>query len=485
MTTSIHINQHLKHNAFINNRLLSSFQIFLNQQDLGMDASQSFSHCQKVWSESTFYLSSLSIRNFRALKELKLNLNQNLTVIFGVNGAGKTAILDAISKSLSVLSGSIKSSNIGGPTLTEKDINSDMDLYENCEIKTTLNLNKQDTLNCSLCRAPAGSISSAKSDLSDFKLLGKTLRYLNNSRKESMPVMVFYSVRRSEKMTTHVGLSIKRYPSRENRISDLYNSSSLNGTLSLSKFEEWFIRLNRRKDFQSCREKQNFKGLILKTTPFVKDIRVNINSDGEEVIEVKIGNIFRNYSMLSDGQRIYLGLVLDLSQRLILSNPLSENPFNGKGIVLIDEIELHLHPQWQREVLPQLTAAFPNIQFIVTTHSPQVLSSIDAKHLQLLEIDENYDITARSIDYQTDGATSSEILENLMNVPLRREKSNITKKINKFLSNSLDYDYSDEELSNCYQLLQSELNPNMLKEVHEAKFARDIKKRLAMKIKQK
>ena len=65
------------------------------------------------------------------------------------------------------------------------------------------------------------------------------------------------------------------------------------------------------------------------------------------------------------------------SRRLSIANPLLDNPLLGEGVVLIDEIELHMHPSWQRNVLKQLRETFPNIQFIITTHSPIVLSEVN------------------------------------------------------------------------------------------------------------
>lgn len=67
----------------------------------------------------------------------------------------------------------------------------------------------------------------------------------------------------------------------------------------------------------------------------------------------------------------------DLSRRLALANPQLENPCEGEGVVLIDEIDLHLHPSWQRQIVPALKRTFPHVQFIITTNSPQVLGEID------------------------------------------------------------------------------------------------------------
>ena len=80
-------------------------------------------------------------------------------------------------------------------------------------------------------------------------------------------------------------------------------------------------------------------------------------------------------SQLSDGERSFLAMICDLGRRLAMANPdrqVLSDPLHGAGVVLIDELELHLHPKWQREVRQKLRKTFPNIQFIATTHSMRV-----------------------------------------------------------------------------------------------------------------
>lgn len=81
---------------------------------------------------------------------------------------------------------------------------------------------------------------------------------------------------------------------------------------------------------------------------------------------------------MSDGEKCTLALFGDLARRLAIANPTLENPLEGVGVVLIDEVELHMHVSWQRKVVNVLKETFPNIQFIITTHSPQVLGEINS-----------------------------------------------------------------------------------------------------------
>jgi len=93
---------------------------------------------------------------------------------------------------------------------------------------------------------------------------------------------------------------------------------------------------------------------------------------------------------LSDGERAFLALCTDLSRRLTLANPGLVDPLKGAGVVLIDELELHLHPCWQRSIVEKLRTTFPQIQFIGTTHSPFVIQTLRPGELISLE-DRNRD----------------------------------------------------------------------------------------------
>ena len=114
-------------------------------------------------------------------------------------------------------------------------------------------------------------------------------------------------------------------------------------------------------------------------------------------------------------------IVVDIARRLAILNPSITNPYElletGTGIILIDEIDLHLHPQWQRIVIPSFRKTFPNCQFIVTTHSPQVISQIKPQGIYRLKNTESGIIAERP--ESSYGRDSNQILEDLMDVPER------------------------------------------------------------------
>ncbi len=94
-----------------------------------------------------------------------------------------------------------------------------------------------------------------------------------------------------------------------------------------------------------------------------------------------------NIRQFSSGEKSIIALTADLARRLAIANPHHESPLHGNGIVLIDELDLHLHPRWQRAVLPQLMSVFPNIQWVVTTHSPLVLQNLEQDKAKVIVIE--------------------------------------------------------------------------------------------------
>ncbi len=102
----------------------------------------------------------------------------------------------------------------------------------------------------------------------------------------------------------------------------------------------------------------------------------------------KNGETF-NLEQLSDGEKNLIALIGDIARRLSIANPFSKEPLLGDGIILIDEVDLHLHPAWQRLIIPRLTKLFPNCQFFITTHSPLVISHVNPDNIFLLQNEDN------------------------------------------------------------------------------------------------
>jgi predicted ATP-binding protein involved in virulence len=127
------------------------------------------------------------------------------------------------------------------------------------------------------------------------------------------------------------------------------------------------------------------------------------------------GLLFLN--QLSDGYRSLLAMVMDLAVRLVIANPQSKDPLNAQCVVMVDEIDLHLHPRLQQRIIGDLTRTFPGVQWIFTTHSPQVLSTVRPESIRILRAGQ----MILGDGLHSFGVQSNRILNEIMGVASRPE----------------------------------------------------------------
>ena len=133
-----------------------------------------------------------------------------------------------------------------------------------------------------------------------------------------------------------------------------------------------------------------------------------------------------------------MALVGDIARRFAMLNPSLENPLHGQGIVIIDEADLHLHPQWQRQLIARLTKTFPNCQFVLSTHSPLVIS--DSKDIVVYSL-ENGEVQQIPSQY---GQDVNMVLLNAMETAIRNEE--VTQKLNYLLDLIQDNQLDDAKI---------------------------------------
>ncbi len=157
------------------------------------------------------------------------------------------------------------------------------------------------------------------------------------------------------------------------------------------------------------------------------------------------------WTSLSAGNRIVIGLIADIAHRCCKLNPLENaNALrNTSGIVLVDEIELHLHPSWQQQILPMLQKIFPKIQFIVTTHSPQVISSVPKECVRVINGGQ-----VASFDIQTQGVEVGDILEGIFGTYPTPFNLEIVRKLNQLSAMVSEGLYDTGEWQKLYQELE-------------------------------
>jgi len=201
--------------------------------------------------------------------------------------------------------------------------------------------------------------------------------FIQNLKKRSaQPIAVYYTTKRFFNDTFK---SIPKSPPFS--LQRAYSSALEDLDVSLKDFAHWFHFATLSE--QGVRVAGRMTEVVSEFIPEFRNLR--LDDQGPIRLLVDKGPTTLRLTSLSDGERGLLAMVFDLTRRLSLANPESDDPIGeGQAIVLIDEIELHLHPTWQREVLRRLKATFKNCQFIATTHSPQVIGEVLAKCVKLL-----------------------------------------------------------------------------------------------------
>ena len=126
-----------------------------------------------------------------------------------------------------------------------------------------------------------------------------------------------------------------------------------------------------------------------------------------------------------------LALAADLARRMVQGNPHLDDPLSSEAVVLIDEVELHLHPAWQQRILGDLRRTFPNAQFIVSTHSPQVLTTVEPQRIVELYRDGDR-IIAGTPAIATYGAEAGDVLSVVMGVN-ERPKNKFTEDLARYM----------------------------------------------------
>lgn len=222
---------------------------------------------------------------------------------------------------------------------------------------------------------------------------------------------------------------------------------------SISKIEGAEKRYNQVKDIL-C------KGLL----PDVKDIRIQTipdKSSYETFPEFLTSNDWVRMEDLGYGYQATLAWVADLAKRMFDTFPDLPNPLHGSSLVLVDEIDLHLHPEWQRKIIKYLSDLFPNVQFIVTAHSPLIIQSADNVNLIMLEKDDNPEgngINIRQRFGSFQGWTIDEILTELMSLGERTRSDLYLRLMEGFENAILENNY--EKAQSIYTHLDQILSPS-------------------------
>lgn len=456
-------------------------------------------------------IQSFSLKNIGQFQDLSVSLApttqyaSNITVFIGNNGSGKTSLLKSVTTALTWYVARLKHDKSNGTPIPENVILNTANAAAVEILVHDQNLQQQTqaytwriTKNRTARKAEFSTYLTELNQLTDnYK------QWLGEDEKSSLPLIAFYPVERSV-----IDIPLKIREKHQFLQIDGYDNA-LNNAVDFRRFFEWF---RDREDVENeliLNQVRGYNKVVSEQLEIIESLKVVHEQDPNsqeiqvlnkrlnyllQVIKFKDGKVALasdiqlqavrqaiytfipefsnlrvrrkprlhmsvdkndktlNVTQLSQGEKSLMALVGDIARRLAMMNPKLDNPLHGKGIILIDEIDMHLHPQWQRSIIQRLQMTFPNCQFILTTHSPLVIS--DTQNILVYDLD-GQDITALPSLYGQDANT---VLLQYMDTSYRNPKvaEQISQAMDAIQNNQL------ELASQLIQTLKLELGENQL-----------------------
>jgi predicted ATP-binding protein involved in virulence len=346
-------------------------------------------------------IAKIELSNFRGLEHKELTFDKQFNVIIGVNGIGKTSVLDSIS----VLLTRILPRTTPSKAVSRQFIKNDL-RYNSTGLAARLWLRFGGlTLDYSLAQGfGEQSTLTENADLRTLRHIYEQHDSENITSLVGSPIALFYTTDRSSYRLSNKAPAIPRGRAAA------YYGALRDKTINFGSFVAWFAAKQ-----ALARESSNARHLLktvnIAIERFLPKFAKPTITKSPPRLFLRKGNVPLGIEQLSDGERSFLAMVVDISRHLAQANPTSKNPLDdGEGVVLIDELELHLHPKWQRAVVEQLQTTFPRLQFITTTHSPFVIQSL--KQGQLIDFDPN------TFDSEYSDKSIEDITETVMGVKM-------------------------------------------------------------------
>ncbi len=391
------------------------------------------------------YISRIKLVNFRGFELADMFLHPKLSVFLGDNGSGKTSLLQGISillsgifpfcdykpqiKSIPYTSQNIRTwlETIGGK---EKRVYANLSgcvgiLAEHEEDGNDVSRSKDTILSTAIKKELFEnidiSLESTKKEIAQRYNL-----YVQSGK--GVPVFAHYGPHRGAQQGER-----KRFSRRKVDYTNPFSAyiNALHPSLDFDSFLDWFneeeaneLRRHRRTPSFISRELEAVRKALTEVFSFGERRFENprFETNPKRFVMTAISNDEAEselqFDQLSDGYRGMIALVADFARRLAIANQYTDiDPLKGDGVLIIDEVDAHLHPKWQFRVLDDLRRTFPNVQLIVTTHSPEIVSTVDKESVFILAPENG--ILQRDIhpEFQTAGNYPQDIARRVMGAP--------------------------------------------------------------------
>lgn len=412
-------------------------------------------------------INTLELTNVRGFTHAKLEFQPGFNLIVGINGVGKTTVLESLRIVLSQVLPNITVSKNQKDNFDEYDIQIDksnlvvdskftfLDKTFSAVIpknKESIKTNESDDFRNNAFKLddkvtienyiPEGTVKDETIDFTkvDFYQIGK-----ENQKSKNQPLGIYFSSHRSL-MNQEKPTKGQTAGGQASAYADALNNKR---QFTIRLYADWMLAQEAlaEEDLSIERKLSSIKNAIYTFIPEFSDLKVIKDHRGDNnTFSVKKGEKEFSIQQLSDGERSIITLVLDIARRLTLANIGLENPLEGEAIVLIDELDLHLHPKWQRSVVSDLVRTFPNCQFIATTHSPQIIGEVKAEAITIIDRGQEAEVYKPNVAF---GLDAQRVIEELLEAPIRNIE---TQKKLEEINDSVDKEKYEEAKSKIEEL---------------------------------
>lgn len=372
-------------------------------------------------------IKKLTLKNFKCFEDIELDFHPKLTVIVGNNGSGKTSIMEAASIAISTMF--VKMDGLSGRKIDKRQsylkvfpIGSTKDVQQQypVTVKASALINSQMiTWSRSLYKSTGNTTLIDAKEMTEFGIeLQKSIK--NGDTNIILPVIAYYGTGRLWDYNREKQSDVFKVDNRMNGYIDC-----VDGTANIKLMMNWFAKMTVKKyqnqelglggipeleavysAMETCYKKITGSDYVkMQYNMGTKELDVIYRDDSGGLMRIPI-------DQLSDGYKNTISLVADIAYRMSVLNPqlLEDVCLKTNGIVLIDEVDLHLHPTWQQRILGDLMEIFPKVQFIVSTHAPAVINTVKSENIILLDNGKVYEPSG-----EVHGKDTNTIISGIMN----------------------------------------------------------------------
>lgn len=342
-------------------------------------------------------LNQIKILNYKGIKDMQIRFAPGINLLIGDNGVGKTSVLDALSVALGGFFTGIK--GVHAPGIWQTDIR--FETHRLAGASTTIEYMNPTAVDCEAnvdgeimkwVRARDEGPLNPRTKISNREI-AKYAAQISNDANHLLPLIRYVGTSRV------INIKRNRPSAGQKQLKDRRCGyiGCLDSGFDTEGIKDWCLKMEMAAFHQknTIPEYEAFKATVSSIMKKMSDLeiapKISYSRIFEDIVYSERDKEEIPIQYLSAGYQSLLWMSVDLAYRLALLNPGQLDFSLSTGVVLIDELDMHLHPKWQWNVLGALEETFPNIQFIIATHSPIIISS--CKNGQLIMLDSEQTIS--------------------------------------------------------------------------------------------